>query len=126
MTLFGAVAAACLTAISAMLVRECGGRLAALVSLTGGIVILLAVFPRVAALVSALRGISALGADEWLAPILKIIAVGYAVEVGADICRDLGEAGVAARLELCGKMEILLLALPSFLGLLELAVSLVR
>ncbi len=126
MTVWGAVAAALLTAISAMLVRECGGRLAALVSLTGGVVILLAVFPRAAEIVSELRGLAALGADEWLAPILKIIAVGYAVEIGADICRELGEAGVAARLELCGKLEILLLALPSFLGLLELAVSLVR
>lgn len=126
MTVFGAVAAALLTAICAMLVRECGGKLAALISLTGGVVLLLAVFPRVTELVTEMRGIAALGADEWLAPILKIIAVGYAVEIGADICRDLGETGIAARLELCGKLEIFLLALPSFLGLLELAVSLVR
>lgn len=126
MTAIGAVAAALLTAVSAMLVRECGGKLAALVSVTGGVVILLAVFPRVSSLVAELREITALGAEEWLPPILKIIAVGYAVEIGADICRDLGEAGAAARLELCGKLEIFLLALPSLLGLLELAVSLVR
>ena len=126
MTVLGAVAAAALTAISAMLVRECGGRLAPLVSLTGGVVILLSVFPRAAAAVSELRTIAALGSDEWLMPILKIIGVGYTVEIGADICRDLGEAGLASRLELCGKLEIFLLALPSFLGLLELATSLVR
>ena len=85
--------------------------------------LLLAALPRLTEAVGELRAVSALGADVWLAPILKIIAVGYAVEIGADICRDLGAPSVASRLELCGKIEIFVLALPSFLGLLELAVS---
>ena len=125
MTVWGAVGAAILAAICAMLVRECGGKLAPLISLTGATVLVLCTLPRMARAVQELSSIAALGADVWLAPILKIIAVGYAVEIGADICRDLGAASLASRLELCGKLEIFILALPSFLGLLELAVSLV-
>jgi stage III sporulation protein AD len=118
-------AAALVFAFSSLLVRETGGRLGALVSLAGGVTMLLLVFPRVEGLLSEIGTIGELGESEWLRPLLRIIALGYTVEIGADLCRELGEHGCASRLELCGKIEILLLAMPSFLALLSLAVSLV-
>ncbi len=126
MTVLSALGAALLAAISAMLVRECGGRLAVSVSLTGGIVLVLAALPRLAETVGVLSELCELGGGEWLSAILKILAVGYTVELGADICRDLGEPSLAARLELFGRLEILALALPAVLALLQLALSLVR
>ena len=119
------VAAAITFALASMLVRETGGRLAALVSLSGGVALLLLLFPRIELLLSEIGSIGAVGESEWLRPLLRIIAVGYTVEIGADLCRELGEPGCAFRLELCGKIEIFLLAMPSFLSLLSLAVSLV-
>ena len=126
MTVLGALGVALLTAVSALLVRECGGRLALPISLTGGIVLLLAALPRVEETVAVFSRLGALGGGEWISVILKILAVGYTVELGADICRDLGEPSLAARLEIFGRLEILALALPAILSLLELALSLVR
>ena len=119
------VAAALVLSLSSLLVRESGGRLGALVSLAGGVTMLLLVFPRIELVLSEIGRIGSVGDSEWLRPTLKIIALGYTVEIGADLCRELGEFGCASRLELCGKIEILLLAMPSFLSLFSLAVSLV-
>ena len=118
-------AAALVFSLTSLLVRETGGRLGALVSLSGGVVLLLLFFPRIETLLSEIGSIGAVGESEWLRPLLRILAVGYTVEIGADLCRELGEPGCASRLELCGKIEIFLLAMPSFLSLLSLAVSLV-
>ena len=118
-------AAALILALASLLVRETGGRLGALVSLTGGVTLLLLFFPRIGTLLSEIGSIGAVGESEWLRPLLRILTVGYTVEIGADLCRELGEPGCASRLELCGKIEILLLAMPSFTALLSLAVSLV-
>ena len=126
MTVATAIGVALLAAISAMLVRECGSRLAPMISLAGGTMLLTAALPRIGEALSLLSGLSELGGAEWLAPILKILAVGYTVELGADICRELGEGALASRLELLGRLELLALALPSLLALLELALSLVR
>lgn len=125
MIVWRVTAAALVIALSTLVVRETGGRLGALVSLAGGVVLLLLFFPRLETLLTEIGSITAVGESEWLSPLLRIIAVGYTVEIGADICRELGEQGCAARLELCGRIEILLLAMPSFLALLSLAVSLV-
>ena len=125
MMIWQMTAAALTASLSALLVRETGGRLGALVSLAGSVSLLLLLFPRLQSLLGEIGEIGSVGESEWLRPLLRILAVGYTVEIGADLCRDLGENGCAARLELCGRIEIFLLARPSFLALLELAVSLV-
>jgi stage III sporulation protein AD len=126
MTPITAVGLALLTAVSAMLVRECGARLALPISLSGGVLLLLSALPKLESSIGVLRELGAVGGEEWLGNLLKILAVGYTVEIGADTCRELGEGGLASRLELFGRLEILSLAVPSLLAVLELGISLVR
>ena len=56
--------------------------------------------------------------------LLKALAVGYLTELGGDTCRDLGAEGIAKKLELCGRAELLLLSLPALSELLTVALSL--
>ena len=56
--------------------------------------------------------------------LLKAVAVGYVSRIGSDVCRDLGADSVAAKVELCGRAELLLLAMPLFAEVLEIAYSL--
>ena len=53
--------------------------------------------------------------------LLKARGVSLAVEICADLCRDAGEASLAARLEMIGKAELLLLALPLVTELADIA-----
>lgn len=48
----------------------------------------------------------------FFATVLKIIGIAYLVEFGAQIARDAGVGSVAAKLELTGKLFILVLAVP--------------
>lgn len=52
------------------------------------------------------------GIGEAARTLLKTIGVALLCETVGDVCRDLGESACASRVELCGKLEILALALP--------------
>jgi stage III sporulation protein AD len=58
--------------------------------------------------------------------LVKILAIAYLTTLAADVCRELGEASLGARVEWCGKAEILLLCLPKFWELAELALGLIE
>ena len=71
-----------------------------------------------------------LGENESLSPyttlLLKALGVGYVVKIGSDVCRDLGAQDTAEKLELCGKAELLLMAMPLISELISLALTLVE
>lgn len=52
--------------------------------------------------------------------ILKIIGIAYIVEFGAQISRDAGEEAIASKIELGGKITIMVLAMPILLALIDL------
>lgn len=113
-------------ALGGLFLRESGGKYVPLLSVAGGLLLFGIFFSRITAVTDTLASlVNQSGAAGYLDTLLRVIAVGYTAEIGADICRDLGDAGSASKLELCGKLEILILCLPCFLSLVELAVSLV-
>ena len=52
--------------------------------------------------------------------ILKIIGTAYIVEFGSQICRDAGQNSIAMKLELAGKITIMVLAIPILVALMDL------
>ncbi|GAB6990423.1 stage III sporulation protein AD [Paenibacillus pini] len=48
----------------------------------------------------------------YLKTILKIIGIAYIAEFGAQIVRDAGQESVATKIELAGKVLIMVLAIP--------------
>ncbi|MBQ3183740.1 MAG: hypothetical protein IJB57_08725 [Clostridia bacterium] len=54
---------------------------------------------------------------------LKGLGVAYLSGIGADMCRDCGEAGLAGRIELAAKLEILVITFPLIKSLIELSES---
>ncbi|MBE6695230.1 MAG: hypothetical protein E7587_02140 [Ruminococcaceae bacterium] len=115
---------ALVAALCAMIVKECGGKMSVLVGVIGGLVIFFY------ALVSFSETFSLLGEftyaeslSPYVSTIMKILAVGYCVSLTSETCRELGEAGIASKLEILGKAEVLLLCLPEMKKIIELAIS---
>lgn len=52
--------------------------------------------------------------------ILKVLAVAYIADFTAQICKDAGEAAIAGKVELAGKVMIFYLAMPVMVAVLEL------
>lgn len=59
----------------------------------------------------------------YFSTILKIIGMAYIVEFGAQISRDAGEESIAMKIELGGKVIIMVLAIPILLALMDLIIK---
>lgn len=57
---------------------------------------------------------------ETFLPLIKGMGIASLVSLTASFCRDLGEDGVAGKLELCGKGAIFALSLPVLQSLFNL------
>jgi stage III sporulation protein AD len=58
--------------------------------------------------------------QEYLKLAVKIVGLAYLAGFGAQICKDAGESGMAAKIELAGKIFILVLGIPVMVGILDL------
>ena len=63
---------------------------------------------------------------EYFKTIVKIIGISYITKFASDICRDSGESAIASKIELAGKISIVVFSLPvieNFLELVEKALA---
>ena len=116
------IGVAFITTITSIILRVTKPELSFAVTVTGIIIILLYA-------VDAMQGVFSIfstianqtGVDNALIKLLlKIVGVGYLTEFGAGIIADFGASSVADKVSVCGKIIIVLLALPIFEGLLGL------
>ncbi len=64
--------------------------------------------------------------SDALQILLKCLGVCYLCEISSQICREAGQSAIASKVELAGKITVLVLCLPIFEKLLDLAVSLIH
>lgn len=60
----------------------------------------------------------------YLKTILKIIGIAYIAEFGAQIVRDAGQESIASKIELAGKVLIMVLAIPIISIIIETVIKL--
>lgn len=61
----------------------------------------------------------------YFSTILKVIGIAYIAEFGAQIARDAGEGAIASKIELAGKILIMVLAVPVLTSLLDLIIKII-
>jgi len=119
------VGIALLAAFAGTILKGQNGRIAPLVSLSGILILLLFFVRRLGGAVAIFCDLAENSAlSPFLETLLKVLACGYLTEIGAGVCRELGENGAASALECVGRGEILLLCLPDFITLTKLALTL--
>ena len=122
MTIYQLCALAVLVAALTWILKTAGAKGAAAVPLTGGLALVFFAVYRYREPIAALMTLAeTAGIRTSMEMVLRMMAVGYLSTFAADICRDMGEGTLAARVELCGRAEILLLCLPFLLELFSLA-----
>jgi stage III sporulation protein AD len=62
--------------------------------------------------------------DTYITTIIKVIGIAYVTQFGAEICRDSGESAIASKIEMGGKILIVIFAAPILISLLELLIKL--
>lgn len=113
MSLTQLIALSVLAAALALLLRDSGAKGGTAVIAVGGIALFAFALTRYAAPVETLRELAEeAGLSGPIAALLKMLGVGWLSRLGGDVCRDMGAPTLGARLELCGRAEIILLCLP--------------
>lgn len=109
-----------------LIVKEQKPMFAFLIATTAGIFIFLFVIGKIGSVISVLeRMAESSGMDEvHLKTILKIIGIAYIAEFGAQIVRDAGQESIASKIELAGKVLILVLAVPIISIIIETVMKL--
>lgn len=62
---------------------------------------------------------------EYLGIIFKIIGIAYIAEFGIQLCADAGEKSIASKIELAGKILIMVISAPVLAALLTLVLNMV-
>ncbi len=122
MQIFQLVGIAFITAVAALLLKGTKPELAFAVTVAGSIILLLFVFEVFRDSISIFGEIAdGTGIDSSLCKILlKMVGIGYLVEFSAGILNDFGANSVADKLIFCGKVVILVLAIPILESVLTL------
>ncbi len=126
MTVLGVCMAAVLLSIMAFALREFGYKGAPLFALLCAVCLLSSAAAPLRQLVPLFDGIlSEESTAQTASAALRIVGVGYVCMLASDICRDLGEAGIARAVVLLSRICILIIAYPYLQNLISLGRGLI-
>ncbi|SEB69413.1 stage III sporulation protein AD [Paenibacillus sp. GP183] len=112
--------------ILSLIIKEQKPEIAFLLATFTGIVIFLFLIGRISSVIRVLEDLATKTGINmvFLKTILKIIGVAYIAEFGAQIVRDAGQESVASKIELTGKILIMVMAIPIISVIIETVVKL--
>ncbi len=114
MEMFQLVGVALLLGFLILLLREQKPIFAIVISLCAGVLLFVALLGKIELILDMMQRIAkrANVQPAFIETLLKIIGIAYIAEFAAQTLRDAGLDSVAAKVELAGKVFILVLALP--------------
>lgn len=115
-----------IAAVLALLIREQKPLFAFMLSAITGIIIFLMLIGKISSVISVLEDLAAKSNINmiYLKTILKIIGIAYISEFGAQIVRDAGQESIASKIELSGKILIMVMAIPIISVIIETVIQL--
>ncbi|MEA4816470.1 MAG: stage III sporulation protein AD [Lachnospiraceae bacterium] len=96
-----------------------------LVGVGTSIIIFLFVLTRVGGILEMFGDIADDGGIDkgYVGIVVKIIAIAYITQFGAELCMDAGEKAIASKIELAGKVLIMMVSTPVIIFLMNLIMS---
>lgn len=128
MEIFQLVGIAFVTAVAALILKGTKPELAFAVTVAGSIILLLFVFEVFRGTLTIFSTIAQkTGIESSLVKvILKMVGIGYLVEFSSDILNDFGQNSLSDKLVFCGKIVVLVLAVPIIESVLDLIIRLLE
>lgn len=110
-----------LATILTLIIKEQNPLFAFLLATFTGIIIFLFLLGKIAAVIQLLENLTLKSNINpiYLQTILKIIGIAYIAEFGSQIVRDAGQEAIASKIELSGKILILVMAVPIITVIVE-------
>ncbi|MET3289659.1 stage III sporulation protein AD [Brevibacillus fluminis] len=112
--------------VLSLVIKEQKPMFAFLLAVASGVIIFYFLIDKISVVIRILERL-AVQADlnmVFLETILKIIGIAYIAEFGAQMTRDAGQGAIASKIELAGKILILVMAVPIIQIIIETVVGL--
>lgn len=115
-----------IAAILAVILREQKPEIALQISIVTGLMIFIFVVTKLNSVIEVMKYYASKANIDLLyfATILKVIAIAYITEFGAQVCKDAGEGSIASKIEFAGKVLIMIMAVPILAALLDIVTKL--
>lgn len=126
MEIFQVVGIALIGVILVVVLRRTNPEIAIQLSLITGVIIFMMLVGSIGKVVTTLQTLATRGGVNflYLDTVLKVVGVAYLAEFGAQVCRDAGEGAIATKVEMAGKVLIMVMAVPIILAILEILLKL--
>ncbi|NMO96875.1 stage III sporulation protein AD [Paenibacillus lemnae] len=97
-----------------LIIKEQKPLFAFLLALTTSVLIFMMLIGKIGSVITMLEDLAENSGVQtvYLKTVLKIIGIAYIAEMGAQIVRDAGQESIASKIEMAGKILILVLAVP--------------
>ena len=117
-----------MTSVIVVILRQMNPSVAGLLCAAFGVMLLGVLLPEIQRYVEIIRGfLGDLGLEgEYYAVMLKAMGVVFITQIAEQICCDMGVQAIADRVELCGRLAMLGIAIPLFIDLTRMAVEVLR
>jgi stage III sporulation protein AD len=112
--------------ILSLIIKEQKPMFAFLLATFTGVLIFLFLIGKISSVIRVLEDLAVKSIVNmvFLKTILKIIGIAYIAEFGAQIVRDAGQESIASKIELSGKILIMVMAIPIISVIIETVVKL--
>lgn len=121
MDIFKIVIVGILASIIAVILKEEKPEIALILSMVTGLLIFMFLINKLNSVITILKYFASRTNIDilYFSTVMKVIAIAYITEFGAQICRDSGESAIASKIELAGKVMIMVAAIPILAALLD-------
>jgi len=121
----GIVVIGIIVTIIAIFLKQQNKEYALLVSLAGGMLIFWFIIKSSSEVFSFVENIIKLSKipDESFKLLLKVLGLAYITQISSDLCKDAGENAIASKLEIAGKVSILLISIPLFEKVIKMIIN---
>ena len=119
--------AALIAAVLSMVLKQYKPEYSLFISIAAGVLIFLSVIAVIEPIVSFIGELTDRAGLEGVygEVLIKSLAVCYITQLACDCCKDAGENAIAGKLQIAGKIAVLLIALPMFKSLTEIVAGLI-
>lgn len=113
--------------VIAVILRQEKPEMALQISVVTGLIIFLFIMTKLSYVIEVLSDLATRVDIDFIyfTTILKVIGIAYIAEFGAQISRDAGEGTIAEKIELAGKVLIMVISIPILMALLELIIKII-
>ncbi len=112
-------------AILAMVISEKRPEMAMMIGLAFGVMALVLIAGKARAVLELIdQSITRAGIDaKLMVPVFKVTGMAYITQFSVDACRDAGQAAIASKIEIAGKILMLAVAVPIATSLIAMVTT---